>query len=132
MWKIGSTDKEQAFSLFELDTTVHYPRLPLGFPAEAAPYTEILLGLTVHDEVRLQGIPSPVLRFVASEIVVRDIQLKATLSAWHLPIPDDRFWLHHVLPRIQTELQQRDKRLTSWATSQTLPPSSGQGIVAGL
>ena len=119
-------------NLSSLDTTVHYPRLPPGFPAESVPYAEILLKLAINDEVRLQGISSPVLRFIASEIVVGDIQLKATLGAWHLPIPDDRVWLHHVLPRIQTELQQRDKRLTSWATSQTLPPSSGQGIVVGL
>jgi len=62
------------------------------------------------------------LRLMAAELVVRNIQLPYLLEAWGLPqLERPHFWFDGVLPQIQYELQQRDKKLSAWASSQTLP-----------
>ena len=108
----------------DIDSTVHYPNLPAGFPPEAVPYATVLIGLLIDGDVdaRLRGISSPVLRYMASEIVVLDLQATGLMRSWGLSVSEDRFWFHHILPRIKAELDRRDRHLTDWAVSQTKPP----------
>ena len=111
-------------SISEIDSTVQYPNLPADFPPAAAPYAAVLFGVLIDSDVdaRLRGICSPVLRHMAAQIVVLDIQVTGLMRSWNVTVPDDRFWRHHILPRIKSELDRRDKNLTYWATSQTKPP----------
>ena len=112
-----------ASGISDIDSTVQYPNLPAEFPLEAAPCAAVLVGALVDGNVdaRLREIPSPVLRYVAAQIVVLDLQTVGLMSSWNLPVPEDRYWCHHILPRIKAELDRRHTTLTGWATSQTKP-----------
>ena len=111
-------------STTDIESTVQYPNLPAGFPPEAAPYATVLIGALVDNDIgaRLKHIPAPVLRYIAAQIVVLDLQTVGLMRSWELTVPDDRYWFHHILPRIKSELERRDRNLTSWATSQIKPP----------